>query len=105
MMNFCELKDSSNSEWDYEGGNIELLQKMVELHGGYTLIPEHCEVSKPEALKRIISSTGEIPVREVIALTLNRSPKWAQLEKLIRSMQHKYGKKSQPKSIQVLKWN
>lgn len=105
MMNFCELKDSSSSEWDYEGGNIELLQRMVELHGGYTLIPENCEVAKPNALRRIVSSTGEVPVREIIALTPNKSNKWGQLEKLIRSMQLKYAKKKQAQSIQVLNWS
>ncbi len=40
MMQFCKLQNSPN-DWSFEGGNIELLMKMVELNGGYTLIPKH----------------------------------------------------------------
>src|SRR5690554_3192598 len=41
MVNFCNLDERLKTEWNYEGGNLNLLTKMVEQEGGYTLIPEH----------------------------------------------------------------
>ncbi len=105
MINFCELKESGTDAWDYEGGNIELLQRMVELHGGYTLIPEHYTVSASEALKRIVSERGEAPAREIVALSPNRSSKWKHIERLIRTIQLRYFRSEQGNSFQVLNWN
>ncbi len=90
MIHFCELNKTVKDEWNYEGGNMDLLMKMVELHGGYTLIPEHAIKNDSPNYKRIRSDAGEIPAREVIALSTNRSTKWSLIEKLIRSMQLKY---------------
>lgn len=105
MMNFCELKGEESNDWDYEGGNIELLQRMVDLHGGYTLVPEHCSVGDPASLKRIVSELGEMPMREIIALTHNRTSKWSQLERLIRTIQFKYVNTKQEGSAKILNWS
>ncbi len=52
MVNFCRI-DNSNSEnqWNYEGGNMDILTKMVDLNGGYTLIPEYYHL-KSKSIKR-----------------------------------------------------
>ena len=104
MVHFCELEaEGEEDEWDYEGGNIDLLKRMVELHGGYTLVPENYIKETSEAYKTITSSVGEIPAREVIAIAPHRSRKWEYLEVIIRSVQLNYGGKSDDK-FQVLSW-
>jgi LysR family hydrogen peroxide-inducible transcriptional activator len=104
MMNFCELKESSNAQWDYEGGNLELLMRMVELHGGYTLVPEFYVQSEGVKLKHIVSSSGEMPAREIIAVTPNRSAKWKISERIIRSIQHRYSG-GQKENLRLLNWH
>jgi len=104
MVHFCALKSTdSQGDWDYEGGSIDLLEKMVELHGGYTIVPEFYAKGGKKGYKRITSSTGEIPAREVIALIPNKSSKWEYLETIIRRVQLKYGEKSK-KNLSILSW-
>jgi len=105
MIHFCELDANSDKGWNYEGGNIELLIKMVDLHGGYTLVPEHYASSlKIEGLHKIESDElHENPAREVIAVSSNRSPKWHAMERLIRTVQLKYGQ-AKRESLKLLDW-
>ena len=103
MMNFCQLIDSNDPKWDYEGGNLELLMRMVELHGGYTLVPEHYANRDKTKLKHIVSDNGEVPAREIIAIVPNRSAKWKISERLIRSVQHQYSNRKQEK-FRMLNW-
>ena len=105
MVHFCELNSDDNKEdWDYEGGNIDLLKRMVELHGGYTLIPANYIEKMNDDYKTITSQTGEIPAREIISITSNRSAKWENLEKLIRNIQLFYGKSKNEDNFQLLSW-
>lgn len=104
MMNFCELGESGTEFWDYEGGNIELLMRMVKLHGGYTLVPSNYVRDASRDYKRITSVTGDAPAREIIALVHNRSSKWKQMESLIRSVQLRYASEKSS-AFQVLNWN
>ena len=103
MIHFCELNKGGKDEWNYEGGNMNLLEEMVELHGGYTLIPQFAIKNNYKDYKRIRSVNGEVPAREVITLTPNRSSKWSVIEKLIRSMQLKYGN-DQTDEFKMLSW-
>lgn len=105
MIHFCELDDTSDKGWNYEGGNIDLLVKMVDLHGGYTLVPEHYASSlKIEGLHQIESDEfHEHPAREVIAISSNRSPKWHAIERLIRTVQLEYGQQ-ESKNLKLLDW-
>lgn len=103
MINFCELVDSNDAKWDYEGGNLELLMRMVELHGGYTLVPENYAKRDNTKLKHIVSANGEIPAREIISIVPNRSAKWKISERLIRSVQHQYSNSKQ-RNLQLLNW-
>ncbi len=106
MVHFCELEPENDQGWNYEGGNIELLVKMVDLHGGYTLIPEHYANSlKIDGLNRIESDDlRENPAREVIAVCSSRTPKWHAIERLIRTVQLKYGQK-EIKNLKLLNWD
>lgn len=104
MMNFCELRENFKDEWDYEGGNIELLQKMVRLHGGYTLVPENYIEEKSKDYKVVKSTIGGAPAREIIALSSNRTAKWGTLERLIRSVQLNYSQSAASSDYQLLNW-
>lgn len=103
MMHFCELENEDNEKWDYQGGNLELLLDMVDNFGGYTLVPENYKDYKDREFKQIQSETKEVPVREIIAVTRNRSPKWEIMEKLIRTVQLSFDS-SKKRNKQVLSW-
>lgn len=104
MMHFCQLKnENENDDWDYQGGNIDLLIQMVDRHGGYTLVPENHIKQFNSNYKSIVSETGEFPAREIIALVLNRTQKWASIERIIRECQLKYVSVSN-KKVTTLSW-
>ena len=104
MVSFCELRGNpSLDDWDYEGGNIRLLESMVEQHGGYTLVPQYFIGNKSKNYKRLSTSDGVHPARELIALVSNRNPKWKNIEKLIRQIQLKYGSNKNT-DLRILNW-
>jgi LysR family hydrogen peroxide-inducible transcriptional activator len=108
MIHFCGLGKESHGDWNYEGGNLELLLRMVDAKGGYSLVPEEYQrVLKLDSTKckRIYSSeTNEIPAREIIALFPNRTRKWESIESVIRGIQLNYGKDDSEKKFQILNW-
>ena len=104
MVSFCELRGNpSLDDWDYEGGNIGLLENMVEKHGGYTLVPHYFIKKMTDNYKRLSTSDGVHPAREVIALVSNRNPKWKNIEILIRQIQLKYGSIKNT-DLRILNW-
>ncbi len=107
MIEFCQLSNEETTQgWNYEGGNIDLLLKMVDLHGGYSLVPEFYEISamQRKKLSRIYTKEeNENPGREIIALVPNRSMKWESIEKMLRSVQLEFGHE-QKKGIKILDW-
>lgn len=103
MIHFCNLNNEQD-EWNYEGGNMKLLRQMVEMNGGYTLIPERSVAKKSSQYKRIRSSIGEVPARQIIALSPNRSTKWGSIEKIVRSVQLLYGAKKDAEQMKLLSW-
>ncbi|MCJ8292612.1 MAG: LysR family transcriptional regulator [Crocinitomicaceae bacterium] len=103
MIHFCSL-NTERDDWNYEGGNLELLKQMVVMNGGYTLIPERSISKKTNDYKRIRSSIGEIPARQIIALSPNRSTKWGSIEKIVRSVQLNYGDKKNGEELKLLSW-
>ena len=106
MMDFCGLNDNGmKADWDYEGGNIKLLEKMVESYGGYTLVPNfHIQNNKSEDYKTIESRDGEIPAREVIALVSRRKEKWEVIEQIVRTVQLKYNTIQTNSKFKLLNW-
>jgi LysR family hydrogen peroxide-inducible transcriptional activator len=107
MIEFCQLsEDQFGQKWNYEGGNIDLLLKMVELHGGYSLVPEFYEVTarQRDSLSRIYAEDEhENPGREIIALVPNRSMKWDIIERMLREAQLEFIS-SNKNSIKILNW-
>jgi LysR family hydrogen peroxide-inducible transcriptional activator len=103
MIHFCSLNKESD-DWNYEGGNMGLLKQMVEMNGGYTLIPERSVSDKTNDYKRIRSSIGEIPARQIIALSPNRSTKWGSIEQIIRSAQLNYKDNKDGQELKLLSW-
>ena len=103
MIHFCSLNEERD-DWNYEGGNMKLLRQMVEMNGGYTLIPEYSAEEKSAKYKRIRSSIGEIPARRIIAVSPNRSTKWGNIEKMVRSVQFFYVAKKHDEEMKLLSW-
>jgi LysR family hydrogen peroxide-inducible transcriptional activator len=107
MIQFCQLKEGQEIDaWNYEGGNLELLLKMVDMNGGYSLVPEYFHLNENQRthLKSISNGTNSVPAREIIALVPNRSLKWETIEKLIREIQFNYNRVSKSE-MHVLNWN
>jgi LysR family hydrogen peroxide-inducible transcriptional activator len=104
MIKVCNMTDDSNQDWHYQGGNIEMLVKMVDLNGGYTLVPQNISLpsEKRHNLKHIHSQGfNSFPGRSVVAVCSQRSSKWAIMEKLIRSVQLQYGTNEK---LEILSW-
>lgn len=108
MMHFCQIDENKNSDhWNYEGGSIEILLKMVNQNGGYTLVPSNylSETLNKNHFYSIYSSrNGQSPAREVIALFSNRTYKKNILEQLIREVQHEFPTVESKDAFELLKW-
>lgn len=107
MMQFCSIEDDQNNTWNYQGGNMDLLMRMVDQEGGYTLIPERYKsyILPDSQLKPIADSLGKHPGRSIIAVSTHRHSKWDSMEKIIRSMQLRYGQSVNANSnLELLNW-
>jgi len=104
MIHFCKLNDGVSDAWNYQGGNIDLLTKMVDQNGGYTLVPENIDLEgKTENLKHLTSSLG-VPAREIIGLYPERSIKKESVERILREIQFKYGTNRKLEHYNLLSW-
>lgn len=107
MVNFCELQEEKDlSHWNYEGGNLEMLIRMVRLNGGYTLIPDFYREILPEEsdnFKTIYSEKKQVPARTIVAIVQHKNAKWSSIESLIRSMQLSFTGKEE-KDLMILNW-
>ncbi len=107
MVNFCELQEDKDlSHWNYEGGNLEMLIRMVRLNGGYTLIPAYYkEILQEEAgnFKTIRSERKQVPARTIVGLVQHKNAKWDSIENLIRSVQLNF-KGERDRDLIVLDW-
>lgn len=106
MINFCNLNDLQKDDWNYEGGSLNILLKMVEQEGGYTLVPKNYlkYVSLPKSDFKSIPN--HIPVRQLVGLYLDRNSKKEYLNQIMRTIQHSKGKnKLHLKNTELLPWN
>jgi LysR family transcriptional regulator, hydrogen peroxide-inducible genes activator len=106
MMHFCSLTDDHPTSWNYAGGNIDMLMRMVDLKGGYTLVPaNYCALfpEKEAAFKSITDDAGHHPGRSVMAVSAYRHANWESMEKIIRSVQLKYASESR-RELELLSW-
>jgi hypothetical protein len=106
MVHFCRIEDGTRDDWDYQGGNLDLLMRMVEINGGYSLVPYFYAVSeeKQPFLKSLVTANKTKPAREVIALVPNKSIKWSFIETLIREVQLKYASQNN-ENLEIISWN
>jgi LysR family hydrogen peroxide-inducible transcriptional activator len=108
MMQFCQLDENqSMDQWNYEGGSIEILIKMVNQNGGYTLVPSHyrLQAENQDKLFSIHSArNGQTPAREVVALFSNRTYKKNILEQLIRETQHAFPSSNPNVHVEIINW-
>lgn len=68
IINICANPIKLNEQLKYESGSIETLKKMVEMEGGFTLLPELAilELSAKKINQVALGSKRPKPLREVI---------------------------------------
>lgn len=66
VVNLCNLKQhgikSRSLPFDYEGGSLEALQRLVDKEGGFTLLPELATLERHTNVRSI---AGPLPLREI----------------------------------------
>lgn len=106
MINFCNLNSTNVHRWNYEGGNLNVLIKMVEQEGGYTLIPAHYLPYLSIKEKHIKKIKDRNPVRKIIGLHLQRNTKKEEITQIMHIIQQE---KNQSKNDylrqEVLPWS
>lgn len=106
MVNFCNLKEDVKSDWDYEGGSMNLLLKMVDQEGGYTLLPKNFVELLNVDQRHVKRIRENVAARQVIGLFHKRTSKSFGIETLIKTVQHSKSNelKVALKDIVVLPW-
>ena len=96
MISFCEIRANENqNQWDYEGGNLELLVRMVDAQGGYTLVPENYFSASMNSISLSsvrISDNGRFPSRTIIGVFPNRSIFRSNIDRMLRQIQRDFNK-------------
>jgi len=106
MINFCKLDNAKKSEWNYEGGNLHLLTKMVEQEGGYTLIPSYYLPHLNLNFQHIKRITDHTPIRQIIGLHLKRNTKKEDIVKIMRIIQRsKNVGQKKLENVELLPWD
>jgi LysR family hydrogen peroxide-inducible transcriptional activator len=108
MMQFCQIDEEEfPNHWNYEGGSVDMLMKMVDINGGYTLVPKHHieDHQTMEGLYSIFSPLGnQNPARSVIALFSGRTYKKNIIEEIIREVQHAFPDIQQRENYEIINW-
>ncbi len=89
VVNLCDLHDleSDDLPFEFEGGSLETLMRIIDKEGGYTLIPELAEEVIPDNRKNQIRHfTNMVPLREVALVFTRRFAKTKIIEKLAESI-------------------
>jgi LysR family hydrogen peroxide-inducible transcriptional activator len=105
VINFCNISETAvGPTWDYIGGNMDLLVEMVNMNGGYTLLPAAFKSAKenPEFRKRLVSPYGS-PAREIIGVFPQRSYKTPHLERIVKEIQLVFSQRSDV-PLHILDW-
>ena len=107
MMAFCELTSTPEEDWNFEGGNMDLLIKMVDMNGGYTLVPKHYKTLLSNvngAFHSIKDSTTNVsPARAIIGIQSNRTTKTESIQKIVQAIQGSLNKLPK-KDFSILNW-
>lgn len=89
VVNLCDLHDleSDDLPFEFEGGSLETLMRIIDKEGGYTLIPELAEEVIPDNRKNQVRHfTNMVPLREVALVFTRRFAKTKIIEKLAESI-------------------
>lgn len=103
MINFCALKQEEKSSWDYEGGNLELLTKMANLHGGFTLLPQYYLEIQPKLQKAVLTAENPAPARSIVGFHLPRNTKSENLRKIYTVIKKGFPQREN-KTLNILPW-
>ncbi len=74
VINLCELHDLKSDQlpFDFEGGSLDTMMKIIDKEGGYTLIPQLAGLEMDEKkVNQVRRFTNMVPLREV-SLVVNR---------------------------------
>jgi LysR family hydrogen peroxide-inducible transcriptional activator len=85
MENLCAV----DSSWNYQGSSIDVLTRMVDRYGGYTVIPmnypkDHLDPNK------IVRMNQPVPARSVVAAFHPRSYHLEHINELMKTIQMHY---------------
>ncbi len=73
VLNWCKIYKERDTQFKYESGSLEALRKIVDQHGGLTLLPELATLDFTDEQKsRLKQFVDPKPVREV-SLVMHRS--------------------------------
>jgi LysR family transcriptional regulator, hydrogen peroxide-inducible genes activator len=89
VINFCEIREfkSSHLPFEFEGGSIDTLMKIIDKEGGYTLIPELAVMEKADSTQ-VKSFSKMKPLREVSLIYTRKFAKTRLIELLAASIKN-----------------
>ncbi len=90
VVNLCNIQEINAGElpFDYEGGTLETLIKIIDKEGGFTLIPELASLEMDEPKKVQVRKFNNItPVREVSLVFTRKFAKALLTEAIANSIQ------------------
>jgi LysR family hydrogen peroxide-inducible transcriptional activator len=89
VVNLCDIDHYKNSDlpFEFEGGNLDTLIKIIDKEGGYTLIPELAMHDMTEVRKKQVRHFENIvPLREVSLVFTRKYQKSRLIEELAREI-------------------
>ena len=107
VLNICQTPDSSSSKFKFQSGSLEALKKIVDRHGGVTLLPELATIDMSAKEQENLRWFKEPkPVREVSLVThrsfLKRKMTEALFNEIMESIPDDIKSK---KNTQIIRWN
>lgn len=91
VVNLCDINQYENSElpFEFEGGNLDTLIKIIDKEGGYTLIPELAMYDMTEKRKKQVRHFENIvPLREVSLVYTRKYQKSRLIEELAKEIKN-----------------
>ena len=84
VINLCHMRaELPIKNLKYESGSLETLKKMVDVEGGYTLLPELAVLEMPsKEITRIRQFTEPVPLREVSLVSAQNATKQNLLDRI-----------------------
>jgi LysR family hydrogen peroxide-inducible transcriptional activator len=90
VLNLCNIQEINAGElpFDYEGGTLETLIKIIDIEGGYTLIPELASLEINTSRKAQVKSfNNTTPLREVSLVFTRKFAKAMLTDAIAKSIQ------------------